>query len=138
VWTGDQMVVWGGRLGLDGYPPDAASYVPTTAIWARLRRGSLVPRAGHSAVWTGDRMIVWGGCCTAELAGLGDGASLIFAPTPPPSPPPGPTTPPPPPFTPARPAEDEGPPLGAVVLAAAGSVAVAALIVAALRGRRRR
>jgi len=130
--------VWGGRSGLEEYPPDAASYVPETATWARVRRGGLVPRAGHSAVWTGEEMIVWGGCCTAEQVGFSDGAVLTLAPPPPPpSPPPSPTPPP----TPAPAVEEnegQGSPLVPVALAAVVSLAVAAAAAAAIRGRRRR
>ncbi len=68
VWTGAQMIVWGGYI----YDYSSASYVyfntggryePTTDRWTRTSTGPNVPdaRAGHSTVWTGTRMIVWGG-----------------------------------------------------------------------------
>jgi N-acetylneuraminic acid mutarotase len=61
VWTGNHMVVWGGRIGdvdLDAggrYDPVTDSWTDTTSI------GAPAPRRNHTAVWTGDEMIVWGG-----------------------------------------------------------------------------
>jgi len=62
VWTGIEMIVWGGDgggynpLGTGGkYDPVADSWTPTAIIDAPS------PRFDHSAVWTGTEMIVWGG-----------------------------------------------------------------------------
>jgi N-acetylneuraminic acid mutarotase len=73
VWTGAEMIVWGGqrstaRLGNGG------RYDPVTDTWRPL---SLVnapsPRFGHTAVWTGTRMVVWGGSVGASEE-IGTGA----------------------------------------------------------------
>ena len=66
VWTGDRMLVWGGRAG-----PVPASYVtvdtggaydPATNSWTAITTTDAPgPRDGHTAIWTGDSMIVWGG-----------------------------------------------------------------------------
>jgi N-acetylneuraminic acid mutarotase len=68
VWTGNEMIVWGGGYwtGGDGlyiepvvtggrYNPAIDSWTPTPTV--------NVPdaRFGHTAVWTGDYMVVWGG-----------------------------------------------------------------------------
>jgi N-acetylneuraminic acid mutarotase len=62
VWTGSEMIVWGGRDGAYGGLNTGARYDPVTDTW---RSSSTVGapdwRAAHSAVWTGSRMIVWGG-----------------------------------------------------------------------------
>ncbi len=61
VWTGSEMIVWGGRNGSTffntgwRYNPIADSWTATTATNAPTGR------ATHTAVWTGSEMIVWGG-----------------------------------------------------------------------------
>ena len=73
VWSGNQMIVWGG-VGSLGYFDDGALYSPSLNAWTYLP--STLPntppaRDGHTAVWTGTEMIVWGGL---GLAGaLNDG-----------------------------------------------------------------
>lgn len=54
VWTGSQMVVWGGAGG--------ARFDRTTNAWLPVSTvNAPSPRSGHSMVWTGQRVIVWGG-----------------------------------------------------------------------------
>ncbi|MBI2552029.1 peptidoglycan DD-metalloendopeptidase family protein [Candidatus Uhrbacteria bacterium] len=63
VWTGAEMIVWGGFLQDEffttntgwKYDPVADSWNPVTTVDAPA--GS----ASHTAVWTGSEMIVWGG-----------------------------------------------------------------------------
>ncbi len=61
VWTGSQMIVWGGRTA--GYTNTGGSYTPATDTWVTTSTGTNVPtgRIQHTAVWTGSVMIVWGG-----------------------------------------------------------------------------
>jgi hypothetical protein len=140
VWTGDRMVVWGGRAGLEEYPPDAAGYQAADAVWERMRRGPLVPRAAHTAVWTGDRMVVWGGCCTAGQEGYADGAALPLSVQPPsPAPTPSPSPSPPDgsaPVSPPAPPERGTSPLLAIVLAGGAVIVLALAGLLALRRRR--
>jgi hypothetical protein len=64
VWTGDEMIVWGG-VWLTSPPIDfntGGRYDPSTDSWTAT--GTMnVPHArdSHTAVWTGDKMIIWGG-----------------------------------------------------------------------------
>src|SRR6185503_18974145 len=61
VWTGSEVVLWGGSSSgtLLG---DGARYDPATDTWTTIpAAGAPAPRSGHTAVWTGTRMIVWGG-----------------------------------------------------------------------------
>lgn len=63
VWTGAEMIVWGGSQ-LSSPFNDGARYDPATDTWGAVTSTSgNVPsaRRGHSAVWTGTEMIVWGG-----------------------------------------------------------------------------
>ena len=68
VWSGSEMIIWGGyfvdteynpyELNTGGrYNPTTDSWIPTTTTNAPAARDS------HSAVWTGtgSRMIIWGG-----------------------------------------------------------------------------
>lgn len=56
VWTGNVMIVWGGRDNSGG------RYDPLTDTWTATSRLA-APALGesHAAVWTGSRMLVWGG-----------------------------------------------------------------------------
>jgi N-acetylneuraminic acid mutarotase len=72
VWTGSEMIVWGGSNG-DSYLADGARYNPLTDTWTPLpAAGAPSARAFHSAVWTGSEMFVWGGFSDGEF--LNDGA----------------------------------------------------------------
>lgn len=71
VWTGQQLIVWGGA-GEGGGLNDGATYDPETDEWRMLSDSPLSARSGHSAVWTGTRMVVQGGSPGSGL--LADGA----------------------------------------------------------------
>ncbi len=63
VWTGTQMIVWGGSSG-NSYQNTGGRYDPATDTWtAGPSTNGSVPtgRGSHSAIWTGTEMIVWGG-----------------------------------------------------------------------------
>ena len=60
VWTGEEMIVWGGWAGTR-LRAGGAAYDPRTGTWRRLAPAPLSPRQYHVAVWTGEEMIVWGG-----------------------------------------------------------------------------
>jgi N-acetylneuraminic acid mutarotase len=58
VWTGTEMIVWGGY----GVPNTGGKYNPSTDSWtATSTTNAPVARIDHTAVWTGSEMIVWGG-----------------------------------------------------------------------------
>jgi hypothetical protein len=71
VWTGTEMIVWGGVFGFIASEPgygddpsfgDGGRYDPSTESWQPMsEQGAPSPRAAHSAIWTGQEMIVWGG-----------------------------------------------------------------------------
>ncbi|GIH80347.1 hypothetical protein [Planobispora longispora] len=63
VWTGTQMIIWGGDDGRRTFG-DGAAYDPARKTWTRLPAAPLQPRSHHSAVWTGQEMIIWGGTAT--------------------------------------------------------------------------
>lgn len=62
VWTGSEMVVWGGIHRNAAILASGAKYVPATDTWSPTSAlGAPAKRYHHSAVWTGTEMIVWGG-----------------------------------------------------------------------------
>ena len=57
VWTGEEMLVWGG--GVDGSSvSDGAAYNPTTKAWRPLPTFSMTNTIRPTAIWTGTEMIV--------------------------------------------------------------------------------
>jgi hypothetical protein len=60
VWTGSEMIVWGGSDRV-GELATGARYDPATDTWTPTSTvGAPSPMEGHTAVWTGKEMIVWG------------------------------------------------------------------------------
>ena len=60
VWTGNEMIIWGGYVDNERVTASGAAYVPTTSNWKPII-SNIEPRGGHTAVWTGSEMIVWAG-----------------------------------------------------------------------------
>src|SRR5438477_12975676 len=59
VWTGSEMIVWGG--GFSGFNT-GGRYNPSTDTWADTTAvNAPTGRYDHTAVWAGSEMIVWGG-----------------------------------------------------------------------------
>jgi N-acetylneuraminic acid mutarotase len=62
VWTGNEMIVWGGYEALVGELNTGAKYDPSTDAWTAINiTNAPSGRDSHTAVWTGTEMIVWGG-----------------------------------------------------------------------------
>jgi len=61
VWTGAELIVWGGYNG-STYVATGGRYDPVSNAWANVSLvGAPSARYEHTAVWTGAEMIVWGG-----------------------------------------------------------------------------
>lgn len=73
IWTGTQMMVWGGQGPL-GPLGDGASYRPSDGSWVQVAPANApANRFDHASVWTGSEMLVLAG---ANLAGdLADSAA---------------------------------------------------------------
>jgi N-acetylneuraminic acid mutarotase len=64
IWTGNEMIVWGGEAGSDPghYFNTGGRYNPSMDSWSTTSTVNVVDgRYYHTAVWTGNEMIVWGG-----------------------------------------------------------------------------
>lgn len=71
VWTGSEMIVWGGcgdEMCRTRFA-DGAAYDPDRGTWRRIAEAPLSARQYHLATWTGERMLVFGG------QGRSDGAA---------------------------------------------------------------
>src|SRR5262249_38076540 len=62
VWTGTQMLIWGGLNDLSDYLGNGGRYDPLTDTWTPMTTsGAPAPRSFATAVWTGEEMLIWGG-----------------------------------------------------------------------------
>jgi hypothetical protein len=63
VWTGTQLLIWGGYTGLDEQNVVASSLVFDAAeqTWRLTAPAPLEPRALRASAWTGSELLVWGG-----------------------------------------------------------------------------
>jgi N-acetylneuraminic acid mutarotase len=63
VWTGTQMIVWGGfGSEFTNALNTGSRYTPASDSWSTVSTTSApLGRYWHTAVWTGSEMIVWGG-----------------------------------------------------------------------------
>ncbi len=73
VWTGTEMIVWGGandaqaQEGMAGFDPNrylgtGARYNPATDTWTEMTlTGAPSPRGSPSGVWTGEGLLFFGG-----------------------------------------------------------------------------
>jgi N-acetylneuraminic acid mutarotase len=72
LWTGNEMIVWGGYNSPAGVLNSGGRYNPTVDSWTATSAVSAPDaREYHTGVWTGSEMIVWGG------AGCGFGNCIL-------------------------------------------------------------
>jgi N-acetylneuraminic acid mutarotase len=72
VWTGSQMLVWGGTSDQSTKFGDGSAYNPLSNTWTTISTvNAPSPRFQHTAVWTGSKMIIWGGSNNGGLYGDG-------------------------------------------------------------------
>jgi len=95
VWTGSEMIVWGGNNGDIGFPYDLNSggrYNPSANSWTptSLLNAPCIRRLPTS-VWTGSEMIVWGGFSYVAVGAVDTGGRYCASSNPPPTPSPTPT-----------------------------------------------
>ena len=62
VWTGSEMIIWGGEDISGALVNTGSRYNPSTDSWtATSTTNAPAARQAHTAVWTGSEMIIWGG-----------------------------------------------------------------------------
>jgi N-acetylneuraminic acid mutarotase len=76
VWSGSEMIVWGGHDGNSIAKNTGTRFDPMTNTWTPIATvGAPSARWLHTAIWTGTEMIVWGGFSGApSFLALNDGA----------------------------------------------------------------
>ena len=72
VWTGSEMVIWGGvsvpPSGGNSTLSDGARYSPASDTWTALTNdNSPPPRVNHTMVWTGQAALIFGGYSNGDL-----------------------------------------------------------------------
>ena len=68
VWTGSEMIIWGGYDGHAFCVTPAADTIPAQTVGQPPAPPMRPLRESHTAVWTGSEMIVWGGFdCSGDL-----------------------------------------------------------------------
>lgn len=72
VWTGKEMIVWGGYSNMAQYG-DGAAYNPQTRTWTKIAPSPLVGEDLAMSVWTGKDMLIFGGSGTSGSSS--DGAA---------------------------------------------------------------
>ena len=69
VWTGTEMIVWGGDSEL-AVANSGSRYNPATDSWTVMSSTNAPPPSDvHSAVWTGTEMVVWGSLYPVSTGG---------------------------------------------------------------------
>lgn len=83
VWTGSEMILWGGAFQGGARTNDGARYDPGTDTWTGVTNtnGAPIARAGQHALWTGSRMLIWGGDTASLTGGRYDPATDSWMPT---------------------------------------------------------
>lgn len=72
IWTGQELVVWGGDIGQGNPSAGGGAYSPPTDQWRVLSPvNAPTARSGHSAVWSGSEMIIWAGATTGGYLNTG-------------------------------------------------------------------
>ncbi len=72
IWTGSEMIIWGGADSLNDNT--GGRYNPITDTWISTSlTNAPLPRFVHTAVWTGTRMVVWGGISSVNTYALNTG-----------------------------------------------------------------
>jgi N-acetylneuraminic acid mutarotase len=77
VWTGKEMLIWGGYSHSGGISPTFSyfnqgfAYNLESNSWRVLPSSGLSARRGQSAVWNGEEMFIWGGAGSGGMTNNG-------------------------------------------------------------------
>ena len=78
VWTGKEMVVWGGTVAGNTTTNSGFRYDPVVDAWSPMAASPMPGRDGSKAVWTGTRVLIWGGNGTAGAGASYDPANDVW------------------------------------------------------------
>src|SRR4029078_8463997 len=72
VWTGEEMIAWGGNDAVGSPTNLGLRYRPATDYWSvASTKGAPSVRWQHTAVWRSREMIVWGGLTALTTTNTG-------------------------------------------------------------------
>lgn len=72
IWTGSEMIVWGGSLTPVLLSGAGAAYQVASDTWRTLPAlGAPEARTGHTAAWSGTEMWIWGGYAAGNYLNTG-------------------------------------------------------------------
>ena len=75
IWTGSEMIVWGGSVWAAGqafYFDTGAKYHLASDTWYPITTTNApTGRSSHGAVWTDNKMIIWGGRAESGITNTG-------------------------------------------------------------------
>lgn len=74
VWTGTEMMLWGGFRSSEVPGVEGAAYDPRTDAWREVSAAPLSERSNHTFLWADSRVLVWGGV-SPDGSFLADGAA---------------------------------------------------------------
>lgn len=62
VWSGTEMIVWGGNTASDVHSmfDDGAAFDPASGLWRPIADSPVFGMTSHFAAWTGDEMVIVG------------------------------------------------------------------------------
>lgn len=70
VWTGNEMIVWGGTYAGPSLNT-GSKYNPVTDTWTAASTTNAPARDRHTAIWTGNEMVIWGGASNGPPVNTG-------------------------------------------------------------------
>ncbi|HYE13836.1 MAG TPA: kelch repeat-containing protein, partial [Pyrinomonadaceae bacterium] len=74
VWTGTEVIIWGGLTAYGGRTDLGSRYNPTTDTWTSVSTvNAPSERSGHAAFWTGKELLVWGGSTSSNNSSTNTG-----------------------------------------------------------------
>ena len=72
VWTGSEMITWGGWTAPAVYSNFGNRYDPATDTWTGVQSlNAPSPRIYHLSAWNGSRLLIWGGQDSGNYLGNG-------------------------------------------------------------------
>jgi hypothetical protein len=67
IWTGTEMILWGGNSGTGSYLNSGGRYNPATDSWTVTSTTNAPSPRRANLLWTGNLMLVWGGIGAGEV-----------------------------------------------------------------------
>lgn len=71
VWTGEEVVLWGGRDHAPERPAFGAAFSPLRGTWRTIAAAPIESRQWHTATWTGREMVIMGGTTLTSVDNRG-------------------------------------------------------------------